>query len=127
MYADSKFYRCAICGNLVYLIDQGKGTLVCCGQPMDKLIANTTDASMEKHVPVTRIDGNTVTIKIGSEPHPMLPEHHIEWVFIEGAASGCLYYLKIDGQPEISVPLPGDKPVTVYAYCNIHGLFAEDV
>ena len=45
-------YRCPICGNMVEVVGEGGGKLVCCGSPMEKLEANTVDASHEKHVPV---------------------------------------------------------------------------
>jgi superoxide reductase len=28
-------YRCEICGNVVEVLEEGVGTLVCCGQPMN--------------------------------------------------------------------------------------------
>jgi len=33
----SQVYRCSICGNVVEVLHAGKGTLVCCGQPMELL------------------------------------------------------------------------------------------
>lgn len=54
--------------------------MVCCDQPMTRLVANTVDASAEKHVPyVTRKDGK-IYVQVGSEPHPMIPEHYIQWI-----------------------------------------------
>ena len=52
---------------------------------MTELIANTEDASAEKHVPVIKVDGQRVIVEIGSEPHPMIPEHYITWVYIKTA------------------------------------------
>jgi len=69
------FYRCSVCGNLVGKIEDGGGDMVCCGQPMTKLVPNTVDASKEKHVPTAEINGDTVTVKVGSVAHPMLEEH----------------------------------------------------
>jgi superoxide reductase len=127
MTTQSKFYRCDVCGNLVYLIDAGGGTLVCCDRVMDNLVADSTDASVEKHVPVVTVAGNIMTIKVGEIPHPMLPEHHIEWVFVEGARTGLLYYLKVDELPEITVMTSADEPLTIYSYCNIHGLWSMNM
>ncbi|MCU0235697.1 MAG: desulfoferrodoxin FeS4 iron-binding domain-containing protein [Acidobacteria bacterium] len=33
----SEFFKCAICGKIVKVIAEGKGQLVCCGQPMGML------------------------------------------------------------------------------------------
>ena len=71
-----KFYRCDICGNLVELIEDGGGELVCCGEPMRLLEANTTDAATEKHVPVCTRDGNALHVVVGSVAHPMLDALH---------------------------------------------------
>ena len=53
-----KFLKCSICGNIVGLIHDGGGELVCCGKPMQELVANTEDAAQEKHVPVITVDGS---------------------------------------------------------------------
>lgn len=123
MDAPSRFYRCELCGNLVYLIDEGKGTMKCCGQPMTNLVANSTDGAIEKHVPVVAGE-NPYTIKVGELPHPMEPEHHIEWIFVASASTGAVFELDVAGKPETTFFASTDEPVTVYAYCNIHGLFS---
>ncbi|NLB80284.1 MAG: desulfoferrodoxin FeS4 iron-binding domain-containing protein, partial [Clostridiaceae bacterium] len=71
MKCDRTFYRCEVCGNLVGLVNNGGGELVCCGQPMVMLKANTQDAAVEKHVPVLAKDGDIITVTIGSVDHPM--------------------------------------------------------
>ena len=73
-------YRCEVCGNIVALIKKGGGTLTCCGQEMTKLKANSTDAAKEKHVPVVTKENGRIKVAVGSTLHPMLPEHHIEWI-----------------------------------------------
>lgn len=122
--ADVEFYRCEICGNMVALIKKGGGTLVCCGQNMTKLAANSTDASTEKHVPVVAKEHDKIKVTVGSAPHPMLPEHHIEWIALTDGEKLEMKYLK-----------PGDEPKaefdevssgTVYAYCNLHGLWKAE-
>ncbi|MGX8700405.1 desulfoferrodoxin [Caproiciproducens sp.] len=118
------FYRCELCGNMVALIRKGGGTLTCCGQEMTKLEANTTDAAQEKHVPVVTREGGKIKVSVGSVPHPMLPEHHIEWIA-----------LVTDDRVEIAYLKPGMEPKaefnevasgTVYEYCNLHGLWKAD-
>ncbi len=118
------FYRCEICGNMVALIRSGGGTLTCCGQNMTKLEANTTDAATEKHVPlITREDGK-IKVQIGSTIHPMLPEHHIEWIALESGDRLEIAYLKpgMDPKAEFSDAESG----TVYEYCNLHGLWKAE-
>ncbi|HQQ51127.1 MAG TPA: desulfoferrodoxin FeS4 iron-binding domain-containing protein, partial [Spirochaetota bacterium] len=34
-------YKCDICGNIVEVLHEGKGELVCCGQPMKLQVENT--------------------------------------------------------------------------------------
>ena len=71
MKATERFYLCEHCGNLVGLI-QGAGVpMECCGQPMKHLVANSTDASAEKHIPAVTIEGNTLKVHVGEVTHPM--------------------------------------------------------
>ena len=52
-----KFYRCRYCGNVIEKVVDSKVPVVCCGEKMEELVANTVDASVEKHVPVvTKLD-----------------------------------------------------------------------
>ena len=79
----AKFYFCKPCGNLVYLMNNGGGKLVCCGQPMELLDAGVTDAAQEKHVPAVTRDGNKLTVVVGSVAHPMEEKHYITWIAVE--------------------------------------------
>ena len=121
-----KFYKCAHCGKVVEkLVDSGV-PLVCCGQKMEELVPNTVDASGEKHIPeVTCIDDCKVKIEVGSVPHPMLPEHHISFVFVETENGGV--HVNLKDKPEAIVCTGHDKPVAVYEYCNLHGLWKKDL
>jgi superoxide reductase len=94
------FYRCQICGNLVALIHEGGGELVCCGQPMTRLVANAADASKEKHVPVVVKGNGTVDVTVGSVAHPMTAEHFIEWIALVNDKRIELVYLKPGMQPD---------------------------
>ena len=99
----------------------------CCGAEMDELVANTVDASQEKHVPVVTVDGDTVTVKVGAVPHPMLEEHYIMWVYLRTEKGGQRKCLKPGAEPAAVFKVIDDKPVAVYEYCNIHGLWKADV
>ena len=115
-------YKCPICGNIVEVLHGGKGELVCCGKPMQLLKENTSDGAKEKHVPVIEKTPDGYKVKVGSVPHPSIPEHYIEW--IELVADGLAYraFLKPGDAPEAFFPV---KAASVYAreYCNLHGLW----
>lgn len=119
-----KFFICKHCGNLVGMIHDSGVPLVCCGENMAELVANTVDAAKEKHVPVVAIDGDIVTVKVGSVPHPMLPEHYIQWIYLLTEQGGERKILKPGDAPEAVFALtPGDKFIAAYEYCNLHGLW----
>lgn len=119
-----EFYRCEKCGNIVALIIKGGGKLVCCGQEMTKLTANTTDAAQEKHVPVVTRDGGKIKVAVGSTPHPMLEEHYIQWVALVSGDQVEIRYLHPGQEPKAE--FPEVKSGTVYEYCNLHGLWKAD-
>lgn len=118
------FYRCEICGNMVALLKNGGGTLTCCEQAMTKLEPNTSDGAKEKHVPFINKENGKIKVAIGSTLHPMLTEHHIEWIALDNGEKTEIVYLK-----------PGMEPIaefaevssgTVYEYCNLHGLWKAE-
>ena len=59
-----KILRCNHCGNIATLIDDKGVPLVCCGEAMEELKANTTDAATEKHVPVVEVADNKVKVDV---------------------------------------------------------------
>lgn len=124
----TKFFVCETCGNLVNLMLEGGGTLVCCGKEMKELVPNTVDAAVEKHVPVVEIEGNKVTVKIGSVTHPMTEEHYIQWIYLEtkeGVQAKCL---QPGEEPKaVFVLNEGNEVVSAYEYCNLHGLWKKEV
>jgi superoxide reductase len=122
-----KFFICKHCGNLVGMIFDSTVPLVCCGEEMTELVPNTTDASNEKHVPVVTVSGDLVTVEIGSVPHPMLPEHYIQWIYLETEKGGQRKALKPGEAPKAVFALHDDKPVAAFEYCNIHGLWKADI
>ncbi len=118
------FYYCKECGHVVFVAVPGAPTLVCCGQKMVKLEANTQDASKEKHVPVIIPNGDTTTIRIGSAPHPMTEEHHIEFIEVvrhDGKAG--IVKLEHTGAPEATFNMKAEDIAAVYEFCNLHGLW----
>lgn len=127
MNKDQKFYLCKHCGNLVGMIHSSGVPLVCCGENMAELVANTSDGASEKHVPVVTKNGSEVTVSVGSVGHPMQEEHHIAWIYLMTELGGQRKALIPGHEPKVTFALSeGEKPVTAFAYCNLHGLWKAD-
>lgn len=123
MTQNNEIYKCELCGNLIEVLLEGAGELVCCGEPMILVEEKLSDAGLsEKHIPVfeTNLDGSSV-VKIGSIEHPMNKEHHIEFIEIISTDGICRKKLKLDDKPELTISCKDVK----YAreYCNLHGLW----
>ena len=122
-----KFFICKICGNFIGMIDNKGVPLVCCGQNMTELVPNTVEASVEKHLPVYTTSGDTMEVQVGSVPHPMLEEHHIVFIFVETERGGQRKKLNVGEEPKATFRFVDDKPIFVYAYCNLHGLWKTEI
>jgi superoxide reductase len=121
------FFICKHCGNIAVKATDKGPSLSCCGEVMQELTANTTDAAKEKHVPVISVSGSAVEVQVGSAAHPMLEEHFINWIVLETSKGGHRAVLSPGAEPKASFCLPeGEKPVAVYEYCNLHGLWKTD-
>ena len=97
--------------------------LVCCGEKMKELVPNTVEASGEKHLPVAELSGSRLTVTVGAVEHPMADVHYIQWIFVETENGGQIRYLNPGQAPNAVFELGSEKPVAVYAYCNLHGLW----
>ena len=118
----TKFYKCRHCGNVIEKIVDSKVPVVCCGEKMEELIPNTVEASEEKHLPVvTRIDDCTIKVEVGRVAHPMLPEHHIAFIYVETENGGIR--VNLSDKPEAVICTCSSRPIAVYEYCNLHGLW----
>lgn len=126
MQSTRDFYRCSICGNLVGMINNGGGELVCCGQPMILLKANSTDAATEKHVPVATRTGSNLHVAVGSVAHPMTEAHYIQWICIAQGNRTQRVSLEPGQEPEADFVI-GDGPLIIYEYCNLHGLWKAEL
>ena len=121
---EMKFYQCTICGQIAAIVKETGVPLVCCGQEMNELIPGSVDASVEKHVPMIEIDGDKIIVTVGSTPHPMTKEHHIEWVSLQSRFGNQRKALKPGMKPKVCFRVcEGDEILAVYAYCNLHGLW----
>ena len=124
---EQKFFICEHCGNLVGMVLNQGVPLVCCGEKMKELVANTVDAAVEKHLPDIKVDGNTITVSVGSVLHPMTDEHHITYIYVETKVGGQRKCLNIGSEPVASFSFINDEPVNVFAYCNLHGLWRTQI
>jgi superoxide reductase len=115
-------YKCTLCGNMVEVIHQGEGELVCCGQPMNLLMENSVDAAQEKHVPVVeKIDGG-FKVTVGSVAHPMEEKHFIEWIELIADGKAYRQFLNPGDAPEAVFAINAES-VTAREHCNLHGLW----
>ena len=124
---ETKFYICEHCGNMVGQIHDSGVPMVCCGQKMTRLEAGVVDASHEKHVPVAEVAENFVRVNVGSVQHPMQEEHSILWVYLETDKGGQRKNQEVGKEPVVTFALSDEKPVAVYAYCNLHGLWKTEL
>jgi len=119
-----KFYRCKHCGQIVAIVKETGVPIICCGEAMEEIIPGTTDAAVEKHVPVFEVADGKVVVTVGSVAHPMLPEHFIEWIAIKTKNGNQRVVLNPGQEPKAEFAiLPGDEVEEVYAYCNLHSLW----
>lgn len=124
---NEKFYICRTCGNLVNVINASGVPMMCCGKPMEVLEPNTVEASGEKHIPAVTVEEGAVHVMIGSVEHPMVDVHYIEWVYLQTENGGQRINLKPNQEPKVTFLLGNEKPVAVYAYCNLHGLWMTEL
>ncbi len=107
--------------------EQTACTPKCCGETMKELVAGATDGAHEKHVPVVSVDGDKITVEVGAVAHPMMEAHYIQWIYLETENGGQIRYLKPEQEPKAVFDACGEKPVAVYEYCNLHGLWKTEL
>ena len=123
----AKFYICEKCGNLVEKHENSGINVVCCGQKMTELVPGTVEASREKHIPLVEVKDGVVTVTVGSVHHPMTEEHLISWVYLETDRGSQKKILSAGDSPIVKFALADEKPVAVYAWCNLHGLWKAEI
>ena len=98
------------------------------GSPMTPMTANTVDAAKEKHVPDVKVEGKTITVKVGTVEHPMTDAHLIEWIYLQTKKGGQYRHLTPADKPEaVFIVADDDEPIAVYEHCNLHGLWKADI
>ena len=119
-----KFLICKHCGNIVAMIRNNGVPVYCCSEKMQELVPGTTEASGEKHVPVYKLEDNTVHASVGAAEHPMTPEHYIEWVCLETEHGIQYAHLAPEDKPRAKFAIcDGDEVRAVCAFCNRHDLW----
>lgn len=123
-----EFYKCNICGNFVEVVLSGEGELVCCGQPMEKMRAQSSSEEMlgEKHVPVVSKNGEVLEVRVGEIPHPMEDSHYIQFIEVNSLDKRYVKrkYLFPHEEPVLQYKCNCDK-VEARELCNIHGLWTS--
>ncbi len=118
-----KIYKCERCGNIVDVLHEGPGALVCCGVEMVLMEANSVDAANEKHVPIIEKTDNGIIVKVGEVDHPMADEHYIEWIEIINGDYSQKKFLKPGEKPQAEFYVPFNENLVARSYCNLHGLW----
>ena len=123
---EQKFFICKKCGQIIAKVNDTAVPVICCGEAMAQIIPCTTDASVEKHIPVYEIKDNKVIVKVGSIEHPMSEEHFIEWISLQTNKGNQRKVLQPMHKPEACFSICEDEEVeAVYAYCNLHSLWKK--
>lgn len=116
-------YKCNVCGNIVEVLHEGAGTLVCCGQDMQLHVEKKEEEGNEKHLPVVEVNGSKVIVKVGSVEHPMEEAHYIEWIEVISGEIAKRVFLKAGQAPKAEFIFENIGQLRVREYCNIHGLW----
>lgn len=123
---ETKFLICKHCGNIMEVVKESGVPVMCCGDKMSQIEANTSDGATEKHVPEVSVDGNKVTVVVGSVIHPMVEEHFIQWIYLKTDKGIQKKYLNPGEEPKAEFLLVDGEVVNeVYEYCNLHGLWKK--
>lgn len=119
-----ELYKCHVCGNLVQVLVNGIGELVCCGQNMENLVPKYEENNelAEKHVPT--IENENVRRMVKLKHHPMVEEHYIQFIEVYPKDKSRLYlkFLEPNEAAEFDIT-HFEENVEVLENCNIHGLW----
>ena len=122
---EQKFLKCEHCGNIVAVVKDSKVPVVCCGQKMTHLVPGAVEASVEKHLPTYKFNGETLEVSVGSILHPMEEKHYITFISLVTDDK----VIRVDLKPGVEpvVRLPYVQNADIYEYCNLHGLWKSTV
>jgi superoxide reductase len=117
-----QIYKCDICGNIVEMLHEGAGELVCCGEAMKLFEEKSADKTTEKHVPVIEKTATGYKVTVGTTLHPMLDNHYIEWIELTADGQSYKKFLKPGDRPQAEFCVSAAQ-VSAREFCNIHGLW----
>ena len=118
-----EIYKCNICGNIIEILHEGIGRLVCCDEPMELMKEKTEDSSIEKHVPFIEKTASGILVKVGeNQDHPMEEKHYIEWIQVIADGVSYRMFLKPGDKPQAEFTIKANE-IVAREYCNIHGLW----
>jgi superoxide reductase len=124
MVYEPKFYKCRECGAILESVTpQCCDELSCCGTAMELIKPNVNPEHEEKHMPVIKREGNNLTVCVGRVLHSMSREHCILWIEVKGKYTEQRAILRQGDDPIAIFEVPERMPVTIYSYCNVHGLW----
>lgn len=118
-----ELYHCTICGNVVEVVNTGAPALKCCNKAMEKLVAGSKDASLEKHVPVVETVNGGIKVKVGSAPHPMEEKHFIRFIEVLTKDQVLRAELEPNQAPEAFFKVNAEDVIEAREYCTVHGLW----
>ncbi len=125
--AEVKFFKCTKCANMFIKVVEGPCTPVCCGEPCVELVAGSTDAATEKHVPAVTRENGKIIAQVGEVAHPMLDAHYIQFIALATDDRLEIHKLKPGEEPKTEFACDGADHVTIYEYCNLHGLWKAEL
>lgn len=113
------FKKCIKCGSVIYVVN-GERNLTCCDGEMKEIVANSVDASFERHVPNVEIKDDKIKVIVD---HVMDHDHYIAWIALE--SNNEIIIKKLKDKAEVTFDYIEGS--TVYSYCNKHGLWSKNV
>ncbi len=123
-----QYFLCNHCGNITELVRDGGAPLHCCGEKMRRMDEDGMIGPAEKHLPKVKIEDGCVFVSVAETPHPMSEEHYIGWIALTTDKGTQRKAFLPSDVPEALFPLlKGEKPLEVYAFCNLHGLWKKDL
>lgn len=123
MSNEVRFYRCQNCGNLVYVMHQGSGKLVCCGSQMVELEPREGGMAADMHLPIIRHDKGRLYVSVSENGHPFTQEHYIEWIALVSPSRITIRHLKPEDQG--ATLFTDIEHGTIYVYCTLHKLWKK--
>ena len=123
-----RYFLCSHCGNIAELVRDGGVPMYCCSEKMRALDEDGMVGPAEKHLPRVTVEDGVLRVSVAETAHPMSEEHYIGWVALTTDKGVQRKAFKPDDAPEATFALlDGEKPLEVYAFCNLHGLWRKEV